>query len=54
MNKGWKSRIHERIYFEEKKEQREAKHHFMKALSRQVERDMREYLSEMKEKNATH
>lgn len=54
MNRGWKSRIHERIYFEEKKEQREARNQFMKVLGRQVERDMKEYLEEMKEKNATH
>jgi len=54
MNRGWKNRIHERVYVENKKEQREAKQHFVKALRHQMEEEYKEYLAEIKEKNATH
>jgi dihydroorotate dehydrogenase len=54
MNRGWKNRIHERVYVENKKEQREAKQHFVKALRHQMEEEYKEYLEEMTETNATH
>jgi len=54
MNRGWKTRIHERMYVEEKKEQREARRHFFKSVQKQIEQEMQEYLNEVKEKNATH
>lgn len=54
MNRGWKNRIHERVYMEHKKEQRDAKLQFAKLLRHQMEQDYKEYLDEVKEKNATH
>ena len=54
MRKGWKTRIPERMYFEEKRENRENKRAFLAMVQRKIEEDMKEYLNEMKEHNATH
>lgn len=57
MRKGWKTRIPERMYFEEKREKRENRENkraFLAKVQRKIEEDMKEHLHEMKEHNATH
>ena len=54
MRKGWKTRIPERMYFEEKRENRENKRAFLRMVQRKIEEDMAEYFEQVKENNATH
>jgi hypothetical protein len=55
MRKGWKTRIPERVYFEEKRENRENKRAFIEMVKRRMAEDMHEYFEQqMKDNNATH
>jgi len=48
MRHGWKTRIDERRYFEEKKQEREDKQVFMTMVRRKMAQDFEEQLNEMR------
>lgn len=49
MRHGWKTRIEERRYFEEKKQEREEKQILMTMVRRKMEHDFNEVIQTMKE-----
>lgn len=54
MRKGWKTRIDEREYFEEKKRMREEKSAIYHLMKSQIEYDLRIRLLKERERNETH
>ena len=47
MRKGWKTRIDERRYFEDKLEEREAKAAFFKVMKMKIQQDLEELRRDM-------
>ena len=54
MRKGWKTRILERQYFEEKKQMREEKSAIFHLMKTQMEYDLRVQMLKERERNETH
>lgn len=54
MRKGWKTRIDERRYFENKKEEREEKAAVRQFVMQRMQADLEQRIAEMKENHETH
>ena len=54
MRKGWKTRIDERRYFENKKEEREEKSAVRQFVMQRMQADLQEQIAMMKANHETH
>ena len=54
MRKGWKTRIEERRYFENKKDEREEKAAMRQFVMQRMQAEFQERIAEMKANHETH
>lgn len=54
MRKGWKTRIEERQYFENKRHERQERQHIMQLIKMKMEQDLAIEVARMERNHETH